>query len=344
MPGETFHVADHHLVGGGAEGFLEGLHFGRGAAAAGRGIGLVGHEHRVRRHFLFLEAVDVLHFLNEVLHHGGHVVGIQAGDVESGICALGQQQAGQRFHAAGAGEGFVLYDHPDGAGAYYQAVAPAVERQGRLGDVLLGGGGAGGQEAGHRPLLHGLVGDVVGGHYYYALALAGAYPGLGDIDRLRGGGAGRAQVYAGAFCSHPLGELGIRYRYNFQQEVLAEGIGILVGSGLVAGEFLLQPGAQAGLVGLGGQLVHYLVVNLPELGGGAAGIFMVEVMGNFLQERLHHREGRGENHAGLVAHGFGKGPFQRQVAAGGGFLIVMNKRQARVLERQHAGGYGHLEG
>ena len=343
VAGEAFHVAHHHFVHAGAEGFLERFDLGRGAAAAGRGVGLVRHEHRVRRHLLFLQAVNILHLLHEVLHHGGHVVGVQPGGVESGVRALGKEQAGQRLHAAGAHEGLVLYHHGHGGSADDKAVAAAVERQGRFGDVLLGGGRARGQEAGHGPFLYLLAGDVVGAYHYHALALARAYPGFGDVDRLGGGGAGRAHVDAGAFGANPLRELAVGYRYHFQQEVLAEGVRVLAGSGLVVREIALQPRAQRGLVRLGGQLVHYLVVNLPQLLGGAARVFMVEVMGHFLDDRLYHGEGRREYHAGLGGHRFGQRPFFGQVAARGGLLVIMDQRQARVLQRQHAGAYGHLE-
>ncbi len=132
VAGEAFNVAYHHLVGAGAERFFQRLYFGRSAAAAGRGIGFVRHEHRVRRHLFFLQAVNVLHLGHKLLHHGGHVVGVQAGDVESGVRAIGKEQPGQRLHAAAPGQGFVLYNHAYRAGAYYQAVAAAVERQGRF--------------------------------------------------------------------------------------------------------------------------------------------------------------------------------------------------------------------
>ncbi len=216
VAGKALHVADHHLVCGGAESAAQGLHFGRGGAAAGRGVGLVGHEHRVRRYLFFLKPVDALQLGHEVLHHGGNVVGVQAGHVERGVGALGEQQPGERHHAAGAGEGFILYHHADGGGAGYQAVAAQVEGQGGLGDVLLGGGGAGGQEAGHGPALHLAVGHVVGGYHYHAFALAGADPGFGREDGLGGGGAGGAHVDGRAFGSHPLRELAVRYRDYLQ--------------------------------------------------------------------------------------------------------------------------------
>ena len=84
-----------------------------------------------------------------------------------------------------------------------------------------------------------------------------------------------------AFGPDPLGELAVRYGDDFQQEVCAESVRVLAGPGLVVREISLQPCAQRGFVGLGGQFVHYPVINLPELLGGAAGVFMVEVMGQF---------------------------------------------------------------
>ncbi len=148
---------------------------------------------------------------------------------------------------------------------------------------------------------------------------------------------------AGAFGPHPLGELGIRYGYNLQQEVLAERVGIFSFPGLVVGKVPLQPGAQAGFVRLGGQFIHYLVVNFPQLFSGAAGVLVVEIMGYFLEERFHYWERRREDDACFRGYGFGQGPLLRQKAAGGGFLVVMDKRQAGVFHGQHSRAYGHLE-
>ena len=142
VAGEALYVADHHLVGAGAESFFQRLNFGRGAAAAGRGIGLVRHEHRMRRHLLFLKAVNILRLGYEFFHHGGHMVGIKAGDVEGGVRAFGQQQARERLHSAAAGEGFVFYDHGHRGGSDYQPVAAAVKRQGGFRNVFRGGGRA----------------------------------------------------------------------------------------------------------------------------------------------------------------------------------------------------------
>ena len=144
------------------------------------------------------------------------MVRVKAGNVEGGVGSFREQQAGQRLHAALAREGFVLDDYSDGGRAHYQAVAAAVERQGRFRDILLGGGRAGGQEAGHGPFLDLFAGDIVGGYNYHALALAGAYPGFGYVGRLGSGGAGRAHVYGRALGPHPLGELAVRYRDHLQ--------------------------------------------------------------------------------------------------------------------------------
>ncbi len=66
-------------------------------------------------------------------------------------------------------------------------------------------------------------------------------------------------------------------------------------------------------------------------------------MGDLAEQRLGHREGRSEHHAGLRGHRLGQRPLLGQKAPGGGLLVVMDQRQASVLQGQHAGGYGHLE-
>ena len=341
VAGEALHVADHHLVGGGAEGAAQGLNFGRGGAAAGRGVGLVRHEHRVRRYLFFFKPVDALQLGHELLHNGGDVFGVQAGDVEGGVGALGEEEPGERHHAAAAGKGLVLYHHADGGGAGDQAVAAQVEGQSGLGDVLLGGGGAGGEEAGHGPALHLAVGHVVGGYHHDALALAGADPGFRQVDGLGGGGAGGADMDSRAFGPHPLRELAVRYRYHLQQEILAESVGVF--RCVIMRQLLLQPFPELGLVALTGELVHYGMVQVPELGGVLVGVLVVEVAGGFLYHLLGGGEGRREHHAGLGGQRFGQRPFLGQVAAGGGLLVIMDQRQARVLHRQDAGAYGHLE-
>ncbi len=163
------------------------------------------------------------------------------------------------------------------------------------------------------------------------------------MHRLRGGGAGRTDVHGRAFRAYPLRELAVAYRDDLHQEVLAEREGVLLGPGVVAGEVLLYPEAQRLLVLRGFDLAYQRVVNLPHLGGGAALVLPVEVAGGFAQDGVHDREGRGEDHAGLGAYVGREHPFFRQPAAGGGPLVVMDERYARVLQRQHAGRYGHFE-
>ena len=68
--------------------------------------------------------------------------------------------------------------HPDD-----QAVTAAVERGCRLFDDLVGGGGAGGQEAGAEPAHQVLRGDVVGRDHDHAAAAAGLNPVAGDRRR-----------------------------------------------------------------------------------------------------------------------------------------------------------------
>ena len=67
-----------------------------------------------------------------------------------------------------------------------RAVPSAVEGQGGLLDLVVGGGGARGQEAGADPSQQAVAGHVVGADHDHAAAAAGADPVLGQGDRLGG--------------------------------------------------------------------------------------------------------------------------------------------------------------
>ncbi len=108
-------------------------------------------------------------------------------------------------------------------------------------------------------------------------------------------------------------------------------------------QLYLQPAAELGLVAFFRQLIHYGMVQFPELGGVLVGVFVVEVAGGFPEQRFADGEGGGEHHAGLGGQRFGQRPFLGQKASGGCLLIVMDQRQAGVLQREYPGPYGHLE-
>ena len=61
-------------------------------------------------------------------------------------------------------------------------------------DRVVGGGGAGGEEADADPLASGVAGDVVGGDHDDAAAAAGADPVLGQRERLGRARAGRVDL------------------------------------------------------------------------------------------------------------------------------------------------------
>ncbi len=146
-----------------------------------------------------------------------------------------------------------------------------------------------------------------------------------------------------AFRSHPLRELAVRYGYHFHQEILAEREHIFRGAGVVFAEVGFHPDPQ-GLFILGGMhLVYQRVVDFPHIVRALALVLAVEITHHFGDDRFHGREGGGEYDSRLAGQRLRQRPFLRQVAAGGGLLIVMDQWQARVLEGQHARGHGHPE-
>ena len=61
---------------------------------------------------------------------------------------------------------------------------------------------------------------------------------------------------------------------------------------------------------------------------------------DFVGEVVEAREGRGEDHAGLVGHGQWQTPAVRQVAASGGASVVAHKRNTSVAQGLDASGNG----
>ncbi len=109
MAGEALHVADDDLVRVRAESPLQGLHLGGGAAAAGRGVGFVRHEHCLRGEVALVQAVHLLDLRNEFRHHVGDVLGVQPAHVVGAVGGFRGEYPHQRLHAARPYDRLVLY-------------------------------------------------------------------------------------------------------------------------------------------------------------------------------------------------------------------------------------------
>ncbi len=110
-------------------------------------------------------------------------------------------------------------DHP---------VAAAVERDRRLGDVVVGGRRSGREEAGAEPAEELVGGDVVGGDHDDATATTGADPVLGEGDGLGGAGARRVDLRVRAAGADEVGELGVAHRQDAEQEAAVEAVRLVV--------------------------------------------------------------------------------------------------------------------
>ncbi len=343
MPGETFNITDDHVLGVCAESFFKGFYFRRSAAAPCGRVGFVRHKEGLFGELTLVQTVNVFDLFHKFGHNFRHMLGVQPAYVVGAVGRFGQQQPCERFHAPVPDQSFILYNHGHGAGSDYQAVSSLVEWQRCFGHVLFGRGCAGGEESGHGPFLNDIVGYVVGGYDYDPFSFAGPQPAFGGMHGLGCGGAGSADVHRGAFCSHPLGKLAVRYWYHFHKEVLAESEHILLGTGVVFTEVGFHPDPKGLFILRRMYLVYQRVVYFPHLGRAFPLVFVIEITGDFGDQRFHGREGGGEYHACFASQRFRQGPFLRQVAAGGGLLVVMDQRQPRVLKGQYARGHGHLK-
>ena len=121
-----------------------------------------------------------------------------------------------------------LHYERSGTHAEDHPVAAAVERDRRLGDVLVGGGRPAREEAGAEPAEELVGGDVVGCDHDDATATAGSDPVLGEAHGLGGAGACRVDLCVRASGADEVGELGVPHRQDMEQEAAIEAVWVVV--------------------------------------------------------------------------------------------------------------------
>ena len=151
VAGETLGIGHHNLVGRLAKSAAQGHHLRRGAAAASRGEGLMGHEDQLRGHGVAVQAKAAFGRCYQVVHHLGNVVHIQPGAVEGTVASLAAEQFHQAAHAPFTYRILALDHQGARAHAHNGAMPAAVERQRRLVYLVAGGDGPHAQEAGAHP-------------------------------------------------------------------------------------------------------------------------------------------------------------------------------------------------
>ena len=160
---------------------------------------------------------------DDVLHHAADVRRRRAAmpwKAQLAVTAPSTSQIG-RDAALARGRG-ALDDDAGRAHAEDHPVAAPVERQRGLLDDLVGGRGAGGQEARAEPPQQRVGGHVVGGHDHDAPAAARADPVLGDRDGLRRARARGVDLRVRPARADQLGELGVAHGEHAEQEAAVE--------------------------------------------------------------------------------------------------------------------------
>ena len=336
VAGEAFGVRHHDLAGGRAKGSAQRGHLGRGAAAARGREGLVRDEYGLRGNRAPVDAEAALGGGDQLVHHVGDMVDIQAGAVEGAVARFAAQQLDYAAHATLAHRVFA-FDHQRAcAHAQDRAVAAAVERQRGLGHAVVGGSGAGGQEARADPLHQPLASDVVGGNHQHAPAASVSHPVFGQCNRLRGAGTGRIHVGVRAARADILGELAVAHRQNAEDKAPVEFIGRAL-------QLLAQRANPARQLGQRGRVAG-VAAQVFERGKLRAAAFPLVVALELVGHAVEAGEGAGENHASFIAQGLGQQPALGQEGAQAGLLIRLHQRDARFAQRVEAGGDCELGG
>ena len=332
VAGVTLGVGHHHLIGPIAEGTAQGLDLGRGAAAAGRGIGFVGNEDGLSGQLLAVETVFAFHLGHQSIHHLGDVLGVQARAMVGTVGQHAAQQAGNAAHATlGAGIFFLHHQaHCTHAGDH--AVAAPVEGQRRQFQLLLAGNRSGGQQAAYQPGSQGGIGDVIGPHHQHPATTSQADPVGGHADGQGGGGTGGVDLHVGSAGTHQLGELGVAEAQGPEDELAVQP------EGLTAQLLQLFQASGDGV-----QRPHLIddLLQLLDLGGQQ---LVALTPFHLLHQLLVAGKGGGEDDAGLVGHAVGQAIAQRQAPAGGGGLVLHHQGNAGIAQGQQPGGDGQPGG
>ena len=339
MPGEALGVGDDDLVGGVAEDRAQGVDLGCRAAATGRRVGLVGDEDRLGRDRGAIHATG-FGLADHVLHHGTDVLDIETSAVERAVGGDGAQYLTDRLDAALARCGGTLDDeggcaHPDD-----HPVPALVERHGCRGDVVVGGGRAGGEEAGADPTEQVIARHVVGGDDHDAPAPAGADPVLGQGDGLGRARACRVHLGVRAAGTDEIGELGVPHREHAEQEATIEEVG-------VCGERVLdivdppvdltERGVRrVGVRDACPDRLQLLELDAPRL--------VLLVARDLVRQLFQAGEGAREDDAGVVAQHVGEAPAVRELGAEVGRAVALHERDARIAQRIDSGADGQLGG
>ena len=151
---------------------------------------------------------------DEAFHHVADVVDVESRSVKGAVGGRGPEHLADRLQAALAGGIGTLDDECGGTHAEDHPVAAAVERDRRLGDVVVGRRGTGREEAGAEPAEELVGGDIVAGDHDDATATAGADPVLCEADCLGGAGACGVDLCVRATGTDEVGELGVAHRQD----------------------------------------------------------------------------------------------------------------------------------
>ena len=336
VAGESLRVGDDDAVGTGSEHLAQGVHLGRGAAAARGGVGFVRDEHGLRRHGVALDARARFSRRDEPFHHLADVLDIEAGAVEGAVRRDRAQHLADRPQAAFAHRVGALHHDGGGAHAEQHAVAPPIERQRRLLDHVVGGRGAGGQEAGADPLDQVVAGDVVGGDDDHPPAAPGADPVLGKGDRLRRAGAGGVDLRVGTAGADQLGELRMAHGEDAEQKPPIERVRLALERRAQRMDLLVEVAEHlfrsVALREAGAQVLQGDELLPP----GVVGV----IARDLVDESVVAGERGGEDDAGVVAQRVGEHPALGQERAFAGRAVAHHQRDAGVAQRVDAGGDG----
>ncbi len=226
MPSKSLGVGNDNLLSRLSKDSAQSDHFGLGASSPCWSIGFVRYEDKLAGHRIPAYPMLLLRRGNQVLHHLGDMLCIQAATVERAIGCDCPQDLANRKQAPFKSCLRAFHHQRRRAHSQNHTMPPAIEGQGRFADHLVGCRGPTRQETSSNPAHQCIAGYVVRSHHHHTPASSRPNPVLGKSHGLRSARACRVDLRIRTPSANVFSKLRMTHRQDLKEVFPVEMVGI----------------------------------------------------------------------------------------------------------------------